>query len=108
MAMKRITPAEVQEAYKTTGLKPAKGAIEPPPGSRKCCAIGALAAARGIKATNGDTSTIYAPFDAEYGAEYIRGFWHGFDAMPGWIDRPDYRLGHEDGVATARLVFGDN
>lgn len=118
--MKRITVAEVQEAYSTTGLKPQPNDLldcEEADEIPTCgCGLGALylanAGTRGLHATVSDAAMIL-------GLEkfYAYGFSDGFDGgyargASSWgLDPSDeqalaYELGHADGKAAGDLMLG--
>lgn len=102
---KRISVAEVVEAYRVTNLKPCRVDI----GSRycgECCGMGAVV----VAAIGPDNPNRYAYLDATYGVSYRNGFQDGFDDNERWLPRtagdPDrYKQGHADGIACAAAVF---
>lgn len=101
MSDKRITPEEVVEAYRVTGLKPARKKIY---GDTCRCGLGVMAAYA--------DSPVH-PYDwanDEYGVPYVDGFFKGFDGWDtagiseDWNDRE--WQGYEDGQKCATAVFG--
>jgi hypothetical protein len=102
--MKRITPEEVVEAYRKTGLKPMPGAYHRESGH--ACGLGALAIADGADDCwiSGWINT-HPLLKGVYGG----GFINGFDQKPedlehqdGWED--EYVLGYQDGDAARKAA----
>lgn len=101
--MKRITPEQVVEAYKVTGLKPCRVWTTPTGG--ECCGMGAIAVAAGTA----DHPLLWA--DGIYGHQYRLGFTFGFDDYgQNWRQEEprnaDFDSGYADGLAAAAAVFG--
>jgi hypothetical protein len=95
--MNRITPEQVVEAYKETGLKPRQRVFL----VDKCaCGLGVLAA------HDANINNSYDAYDwavTQYGEDYVESFWRGFDDRS---TTPQYEqhIGYEDGRACWQAV----
>lgn len=109
--MKRITPDQVVEAYRTKGLapRPYTTGMKRSDGTVMCCALGAF---RGPVLSSDDVWGFFKSLDDEFGSEYITGFMLGFDDSFGnngdlsafFKDCPEEALGYEDGTAAGQAV----
>lgn len=104
--MKRITPEEVVEAYKSTGLKPVRGTFCW--GSR-ACGLGTVCISRGKM----PTSPLMVSRSLGIEMEYLLGFVNGFDGIHKasiGIDESNetLSLGFADGKLAAAAVFKDS
>lgn len=114
--MNRITPEQVVEAYRVTGLKPVREdwiTLD-----NKCgCALTAcmLHSGYSIDSINADIEQCCEPvpeevlqLDNRYVIGFVRGFDSGDDPTIGWHDddAKALGLGYADGTAAAKAVFG--
>jgi hypothetical protein len=104
--IKRITPAEVMEAYRKTGLHIGRYAYfsKPAPSKRECaCGLGVYCAANfGIKDEVGATRSVTQSMRAAgFNDSYLWGFISGFDGdeAPRKETDPEYIAGFVDGRA---------
>lgn len=103
MSDKRITPEEVVEAYRVTGLKPVRHTARPFDG--QCCGVGAISIHRGAKPGDGPITYL----ETDYGRGYLWAFVDGFDNLEIGTFAPDpkYRRcidGYADGQSCAAAV----
>lgn len=101
--IRRITPEEVLEAYRVTGMEPCRGVFGD---DKHGCALSAL-----YRAERGNSRWLFASqlcdklgLNAHYMSGFIRG-WDGKSQIAS-VDG-DALCGYEDGVACARAVFGE-
>jgi hypothetical protein len=105
--MNRITPEEVVEAYRKTGLTPERTGMDWFSEDGKC-GCGATAV---MKARNPDFCNSTLKFgDAiellGVSRPYLRGFVVGFDGLsPIDMDLQEYAQGYQDGVDSCRAAF---
>lgn len=102
MTTRRISVADVLEAYRTTGLKPERGHAHVT--QKKCCPIGALGLIAGVHERDR-----YGWADRKFGNEYVNGFLAGFDETNSSASRDEQTesaIGFRDGIAAATAVFG--
>lgn len=101
----RITPRQVLEAYRETGLRPARGEWGD---EHNVCALTALGVAAGF--TSDASYKIARAFWESHNLSnaYADGFVAGFDGdPPRFFRRADKRKGYRDGRQAARAVFGE-
>jgi hypothetical protein len=97
--LKRISPREVLEAFKSTGLLPVRGSFGD--GEVTGCGLSALCLQRGI-----DLDMLAQ----EYGRRYLSGFTVGWDNAPVYRvedinNEPDFLAGYHDGYAARLWAF---
>jgi len=100
--MRRITPAEVIEAYRVTGLKPVRKTFRESDSSGKTisgCAMTAIALASGFDINK---KCIADWADINFGGEYAGDFRAAFDGY----EFKNVTPGYADGIACAAAVFG--
>ena len=111
--MKRITLAEVRQAFESTGLRPVVGVWCE---GGEACALGAVLVAHGdAPSVNLDSAwRLNAALDLGLSEAYVRGFTHGFDAFDDddgtWVfDREqavsDFDTGWVDGAAIRAVLI---
>lgn len=110
----RIRVREVLAAYAKTGLHPCTGTIytrvaphvDEKPGEVYACALGALAV-RALGAEGSDSRGFWRWVEEKYGAEYVAGFWRGFDAVNEEArgeEEMSRRQGREDGEKVRKAL----
>lgn len=100
----RITPEQVVEAYKATGLKPMRGWYFQ---NKDCaCGLGAIAANGGCS-RNEDRADRWLVRNGGFHHSYIGGFAGGFDGeqslVPG-ANAEEYKQGYADGQSAWNAV----
>lgn len=111
--MKRITPEQVVEAYRKTGLKPVRERwVAWSGGECVVCGLSAVAIAAGNEAKEIEQRTIKTRCIGEMlglPIEYVGGFADGFDdesvSESRLRDSEEFIAGHADGIAAREAVL---
>jgi len=106
--MRRITVDEIKEAYKATGLTPARNTWGES-GSGCACGLGVLAVAAGVPIDDLCSDVVYDTINLD--EFYGLGFTNGFDGntrLGALSHRPGFNQGYDDGAAAAAAIFGES
>lgn len=123
--MNRITPEQVVEAYKKTGLHPVDGVwvhrrlLEKDEVMLCGCALSAVCCSKGESvAAEFEIISYYSGqgyggvahhlgYELKLDPGYIQGFMNGFDDEEEMEDTPEYNQGYKDGLAARAEVFDE-
>lgn len=107
-SFKRITPDQVVEAYRKTGLLPVQGRWFRSAGPDACaCGLTALVHAFGEGWQRDHGAPTFEGIEQAVGLtpDYASGFMRGFDGMdPRHLACGEHKAGHADGVAAWRAI----
>lgn len=108
----RITPREVLEAYRETGLQPVRGAFRDRAG--RVCGLTVVAAMKGawpnaeLLPEKAVVEVLTRAMTLECAEHYLNGFVYGFDGYIQHENELDWKSkGWRDGRRAARAVFGE-